>query len=90
MLQGYSTTDSRGHTTVSYVCSNKRNNKSCDLKNVNANLANALVWDAMKNWLLSLNLDDISENIENSYKQEFKSVDKEEKEYIRFRHKSKI
>lgn len=80
MLQGYSTTDSRGHTTVSYVCSNKRNNKSCDLKNVNANLANALVRDAMKNWLLSLNLDDISENIKNSYKQEFKSVDKEEKE----------
>ena len=78
-MQGYSTTDSRGHTTISYVCSNKRNNKACDMKNINAHLTNGLVRESIREWLLTLNLEDIANNIISVYKKEVTSIDKEEK-----------
>ncbi|HIS89257.1 TPA: recombinase family protein [Candidatus Avigastranaerophilus faecigallinarum] len=79
-MQGYSTKDSRGHITVSYVCSNKRNSKTCDMKNINTQITNNLVRETIRQWLLSLNLDDIAKKIIQTFKKETTSTNQAEKE----------
>lgn len=60
---GHASTNSRGYTTRYYCCGNRYRTHTCNSKSINANEIETFVSKSLKEFLLNLNFDKISETL---------------------------
>lgn len=73
-------TPSRQYVTHSYVCSEKRKSKTCHAQNYDAKSLEQIVKDAIRCWLINLNIDNTVNEIYKAYQSPLVDVSKEQKE----------